>query len=464
MKITSTFVLLSASILLFLSTLFYSCSANLYSAKKNTNLQQQSIVQATGKREYDGYRGQSRRNSRKLLKEGKKIFRHDTFGDETFWSDTLRLHEFVAGDKFGGKGLGLTPMQALELGLKVDKRKLTPVVVAAVRLGLIPFDSPFITMVLLKVNSVIGVEADFKGPLSLQLKGIGITCAVCHSITDNSVGPGIGKRLDGWPNRDLNVGKIIASAPNVQYLADKAGMSLDSLLLVLHSWGPGKYDAEFNQDGIGFRPDGETAATLLPAAFGLPGSNLHTYSGWGSVTHWNAYVANTQMFSQGRFYDPRMNDPGKFPLAVKNRTWDIKDQPDKTTSKLAALHVYQLSLPAPKPPKRIYNKEAAVRGEVVFNGKAKCATCHVPPLFTEPGYNAHTGAEIGIDNFQANRSPDGMYRTTPLRGLFVKMKGGFYHDGRFPDLMAVVNHYDGFMELQLTGQEKNDLVEYLKSL
>src|SRR5688572_7750571 len=228
------------SIGIFLSAVLYSCSSNLYSAKKNPALQNNAIAQGTGRKEYDGYKRQARREAEKLRKEGKKIFRYDTFGDEAYWSDTLKLHEFIAGDKFGGKGPGLTPMQALELGLKVDKKKLTPVVVAATRLGLVPFDSPFITMVLLKVNSVVGVKADFKGPLSLQLESVGITCAACHSTTDNSVGPGIGKRLDGWANRDLDVGKIVASAPNIQYVADRAGVSVEDLLKVLHSWGPGK--------------------------------------------------------------------------------------------------------------------------------------------------------------------------------------------------------------------------------
>lgn len=463
-KKKSSYVLLLSSTLLFVCALLYSCSSSLYSAKKNPKLKDQSINQATGRKEYDGYKRQARRESRKLRKEGKKIFRYDTFGDEAFWSDTLRLHEFIAGDKFGGKGPGLTPMQALELGLKVDKKKLTPPVVLATRLGLIPFDSPFITMVLLKVNSVVGVKARFKGLLSFQLESVGITCALCHSTTDNAVGPGIGKRLDGWPNRDLDVGKIAASAPKIEYFADKLGINVEELLKVLHSWGPGKYDAEFNQDGIGFRPDGKTAATLLPAAFGMAGVNLHTYGGWGSVTHWNAYVSNTQMYGQGRFFDPRLNDPLKYPLAVKNGTWNIKDSVDLISDKLAALHFYQLSLPAPKTPKRLYNEQAALRGEAIFNGKAKCANCHVPPLFTEPGHNMHKPEEIGIDDFQAKRGPEGMYRTTPLRGLFTRMKGGFYHDGRFADLMAVVNHYDGFMQLNLSDKEKKDLIEYLKSL
>jgi hypothetical protein len=440
------------------------CAVNLHTAKKNESLKNQSVVQATRKKEYHGYECQSARSKRKLERQGRKIFRNETFGDEAFWSDTLQLHKAIAGKRFGGTGKGLTPMQALEAGLKVDKRRLTPIVVGVTRLRLIPLNSNFITMVLLKVNSVVGVKAKFEGPLSLKLKSIGITCGLCHSTTDNSVGPGIGRRLDGWPNRDLNVGAIVAMAPNLQPLATSLNVNIDTLLKVLHSWGPGRYDAEFNHDGIGFRPDGKTAATLLPAAFGLSGINLHTYTGWGSVTHWNAYVANTQMHGQGVFFDPRMNDAKKFPLAVKNGTWNMRHNPDLVTSKLKALHFYQLSLPSPKAPKRLYEKEAAIRGEAIFMGKAQCARCHVPPIFTEPGYGMHKGAEIGIDEFQAKRSPDEMYRTTPLKGLFVRTKGGFYHDGRFADLPAVVNHYDNFFKLQLSEQEKKDLVQFLKSL
>ena len=192
--------------------------------------------------------------------------------------------------------------------------------------------------------------------------------------------------------------------------------------------------------------------------------NLHTYTGWGTVTYWNAYVANTQMHGSGTFYDPRLNDAGKFPLAKRTGSADLRGQPDVITAKLAALHFYQLSIPAPQAPAGSYDAVAAQRGGAVFNGKARCATCHVPPLFTEPGYSMHTPAEIGIDDFQASRSPDGMYRTTPLRGLFVRAKGGFYHDGRFAGYADVVNHYDRHLQLGLSEAEKRDLIEYLKQL
>jgi hypothetical protein len=233
---------------------------------------------------------------------------------------------------------------------------------------------------------------------------------------------------------------------------------------VLASWGPGRYDAELNMDGKAFRPDGKTAATLLPAAFGLRGVNLHTYTGWGSVPYWNVYVAVTQMRGQGTFFDPRLNDPSKFPLAVKTGEWNIRPEQDMVSSKLPALHLYQISIPAPPPPAGSFDPAAAKTGEILFNTRANCSSCHVPPTFSEPGWPMHSADEIAIDDFQAKRSPDEMYRTTPLKGLFTRTKGGFYHDGRFQTLMDVVNHYNTFFRLGLSQAEKNDLVEYLKSL
>jgi len=207
-----------------------------------------------------------------------------------------------------------------------------------------------------------------------------------------------------------------------------------------------------------------SGATVLPAAFGLAGVNLHTYSGWGSVTYWNAYVANTQMHGKGTFLDERLMDKSQFPVAAKAGHGRIRNNPDLITSKLAALHFYQLAIPAPTPPAGSFDAQAAKQGQAIFEGAGKCSSCHVPPLFTEPGWQMHKGSEIGIDDFQADRSPDKMYRTTPLRGLFTRTKGGFYHDGRFQTLDAVVNHYDEHMKLKLTADQKKNLVEYLKSL
>ena len=197
----------------------------------------------------------------------------------------------------------------------------------------------------------------------------------------------------------------------------------------------------------------------------MAGQNLHTWNGWGNTTHWNAYVAVTQLHGKGVFFEPRMNDSQKYPLAVKNNSWNVRSDTDMVTSKLAALHAYQISLPPPKAPKRIYNGEAAGRGKVLFLTKAKCASCHVPPLFTEPGHQMHTAEEMGIDDFQAKRSPDGKnYKTMSLRGLFARTKGGFFHDGRFKSLTEVVQHYNGHLKLQLSEKEINDITEYLKSL
>lgn len=450
---------------LFLFVYIMSC-VNVHTASKNPALQNNQIEQATQTRHYAGYKDQSAANEERLVRKGKKVFRYETFHDEVFWTDVLQLQKAIAGEKYGGVGPGLTPMQALELGLKVDRAKLTPPVALLTKLGLIPLNKKFITMLVLKMNAVVGVRVKFGGLLSFKPRSVGVTCAICHSTTDNSVGMGIGRRLDGWPNRDLDVGKIISLAPNLQALANVQKTDIETLKKVLLAWGPGKFDAEYDKDGIGFRPDGKTAATLLPAAFGQAGVNLHTYNGWGSVTHWNAYVANTELQGVGNFYDPRMNDAKKYPLAVANGEWNIKHSPDSdyVTKKLSALHFYQLSLPAPKPRARTYDAEAAKRGGVLFVGKAKCNNCHMPPIFTEPGWNMHSAAELGIDDFQAKRSPDEMYRTMPLKGMFVKMKGGFYHDGRFATLMDVVNHYNNHQKLDLTEQEKKDLVEYIKSL
>lgn len=399
-----------------------------------------------------------------MLREGKNIFRFDTFGSEEFWGGKLRLHEAIAGSAHGGVGPGLTARQALQVGLKVDLAALPNILVEVIRTRSVDLDKVETTLELLRANAVVGVTGFFD-PRTKRMTSIGIQCALCHSTVDDSLVKGIGRRLDGWPNRDLDVGAVVAMAPTLRPFAELLGVSEDAVRKVLMSWGPGRYDAELNHDGKAVRPDGKTAATLLPAAFGLAGVNLHTYGGWGSVTHWNAYVANTQMHGKGTFYDPRMNDPKRFPLAVKSGSWNKRDKPDLITSKLAALHFYQLSLPAPEPPEGSFNAPAADRGKRIFEGKAKCAACHVPPLYTEPGWPMHTAREMGIDDFHASRSPDRrFYRTTPLRGLFVREKGGFYHDGRFKDLSAVIDHYSRLLDLALTASEKADLIEFLKSL
>jgi mono/diheme cytochrome c family protein len=312
------------------------------------------------------------------------------------------------------------------------------------------------------LDAVVGVKGFFGADDSLS--SVGITCALCHSTVDDSFAPGIGRRLDGWAAQDLNVGAIVSLAPNLKPLTDLLQVDEATVRTVLSSWGPGKYDAILNHDGKAFRPDGKSAATRIPPAFGLAGHNLETWgAGWGTVTYWNAYVANTQMMGIGTFYDPRLNDPAKYPIAARTGRWNIRNDPDLITPKLGPLHFYQLGLEPPEPPRGSFNRGAAKRGEAIFNGKGTCANCHVEPLTAEPGYNAHKPAEICIDDFQANRSPDNAYVTAPLNAIFTKSKRGFYHDGRFPTLDAVVEHYNNCFGLELTAQEKADLVEFLKS-
>jgi hypothetical protein len=397
-----------------------------------------------------------------LFLEGRQTFRFDTFGDEAFWGGQLQLHKAIQGEQFGGVGPGVSPATALAVGLKVDVDALPASLAQQIKKGQVNLDDPAVTLALLKLNAVVGVTGFFHKDGTLE--AMGIQCALCHSTVDNSLVPGIGHRLDGWANRDLNVGAIIALSPNLQPFSDLLGVDEATVRTVLNSWGPGKFDAELILDGKAFRPDGKSAATLIPPAFGLAGVNLHTWTGWGGVPHWNAFVANLEMGGQGTFYDPRLNDAEKFPIAAANDFGDVRNTPDRITPKLAALHFYQLAIPAPAAPKGSFQPAAAARGEALFNGKARCATCHVPPLFTEPGWNMHTAAEIGIDDFQAMRSPDERYRTSPLKGLWTHTKGGFYHDGRFQTLDEVVEHYNTFFGLGLSNAEADDLVQYLLSL
>ena len=399
--------------------------------------------------------------SRQLVNQGRRIFRHDTFGDEAFWSGALQLEKAIAGAKNGGVGAGVSPKTALSVGLKVDSQALPAAVVAAIKQGKVNLNDPKTTLALLKLGAVVGVKGHFSGS---KLQSIGLTCAVCHSTVDNSFAPGIGKRRDGWPNRDLNVGAIVSLAPNLKPIEDVLGADEATVKQVLASWGPGKFDAELFMDGKAFRPDGGSAATLIPPAFGLQGVNLHTYTGWGSIPYWNAFVAILEMHGQGDFTDARLDDPVQFPIAAKNRFGHVRVAHDRVTAKLPALQAYQLSLKAPTPPRRSYDAAAARRGKAIFDGQGKCASCHVPPTFTEGGYNIHAPAEICTDSFQADRSPAHGYRTTPLKGLFAHAKHGFYHDGRYQTLGAVVSHYNSCMNLGLSAGQQSDLVQYLKSL
>ncbi len=406
--------------------------------------------------------GNPNQNASQLIAQGRQTFRFATFGDQAFWGGQLQLHKAIEGTNLGGVGPGVSPATALAVGLKVDVNALPLALQTQLKAGQVNLNDPAVTLALLKLNAVIGVKGFFNSQGTLS--SVGIQCALCHSTVDNSFAPGIGHRLDGWANRDLNVGAIVALAPNLQPIADLLQVSVPTVKTVLNSWGPGHFDAELELDGKAFRPDGKTAAVLIPPAFGLAGVNLHTWTGWGSVPYWNAFVANLEMHGSGTFFDPRLDDASKFPVAARAGFGHVANTPDLITPKLAALHFYQLSLTAPKPPATSFDHEAAERGKELFNGIAKCSTCHVPPLFTEPGWNMHKGEEIGIDDFQANRAPDGRYRTSPLRGLWTHTKGGFYHDGRFATLNDVVQHYNSFFGLGLDDNQVHDLVEYLKSL
>jgi hypothetical protein len=426
-------------------------------------------------------------NATQKVLSGEQIFRFDTFGDQTFWGDTLKLHKAIEGAKLGGVGPGVSPKAALAVGLKVDVDALPRNLVEQIEKGRVNLNDPAVTLALLKLNAVVGVTGFFND--SGTLKSVGIQCALCHSTVDNSSpalcfgqvtpNPGtgcIGHRLDGWANRDLNVGGIIALAPDLSAFADLLSTDQANVRKVLNSWGPGKFDAELALDGKAVNPQQVTdsvvtgtnvsGASLIPPAFGLGGVNLHTWIGWGSVPHWNAFVATLEMHGKGRFFDPRLNDASQFPIAAAHGFGDlphINPDDDRITSKLAALQLYQLSIPAPNSPVP-FDKEAAARGDELFSGKAGCNNCHVEPLWTEPGWNLHPASDVCIDSFQADRGPDHRYRTSPIGALSTHSKGGFYHDGRFADLNAVVNHYDKCMNLGLNDGEKGDLVQYLLSL
>ena len=362
-----------------------------------------------------------------LVAEGKTIFRFDTFGDETFWTDTLRMHEVIR--------TSVSPNTALGVGLKVDADALPPEVKAGIQDESIDLDAPATTVALLKLGAVVGVvgQVDAAGTLTR----VGITCALCHSTVDNSFAPGIGSRLDGWPNRDLNVGAIVALSPALT----------EGQKAVYNSWGPGKYDPRFNIDG-------KNIPVVLPPAFGLRDVKRELYTGDDVVSYWNAYVAITQMHGHGRFTDPRIGV-------------DVNNPPDLVSSKLEPLRAYQFSLEEPEPVPGTFDADAARRGRAVFNGAARCASCHLGDALTDVNANRlHTAAEVGQDPAYALRSVTKLYRTTPLRGLWhpPQLTGPYFHDGKAATLQAVVDHYAQLFGLNLTTRQRMDLVEYLKTL
>jgi mono/diheme cytochrome c family protein len=366
---------------------------------------------------------------------GQTIFRYDTFGDEQLWTDVLRMNEAIQH---------VDPLTALSVGLKVDVDALPPALVAALQAGQVDLTDPAVTMELVRLNAVVGVVGQVVG--QGRLKSIGITCALCHSTVDSRTG--IGRRLDGWPNRDLNVGAILGLSP-----------ALDAALKAEFStWGPGMYDPRHHAfDGSQIIPlNSPSLPVLIPPADGLQGVGFETYTGDGPISYWNSYVGVSQMGGEGNFSDPRIG------LTITQR-------PDRVTPKLPALLEYQLSLPAPPPPPGSFNASAARRGEAVFNGNAGCATCHKPPTYTDvlsgPDPDTavlHDPTEVGTEPHYAERSATKQYRTTPLRGIWQHPP--YFHDGSAADLPAVVDHYDRQFGLNLSAQEKADLVEFLKSL
>ncbi|WP_191061628.1 hypothetical protein [Geminicoccus harenae] len=368
--------------------------------------------------------------------DGRRIFRYDTFGDEQLWTDVLRMHEVIAT---------VPPATALGVGLKVDVQALPRTLVAALRAGQIDLTDPAVTVELLRLNAVVGVQGKVRAG---QLESIGITCALCHSTVDNSLAPGVGKRLDGWANTDLNVGAIVALSPALDEATRKE----------FQAWGPGKYDPRHHAfDGTRLIPlNSPSLPIVIPPIYGLKGVGFETFTGDGPISYWNSYVGVGQMGGQGSFQDPRIG-------------LSIRQTPDLVTPKLRALLDYQLSLRTPKPPKGSFDRAAARRGERLFRHEARCATCHQGPHFTDvlrgPRHKLpflHDPAKLGMDPAYASRSATGKYRTTPLRALWQHPP--YFHDGSAPDLPAVVDHYDRQFRLGLASRQKSDLVEFLKSL
>lgn len=362
-----------------------------------------------------------------LISQGKEIFRFDTYDDETFWTDTLRMHEVIR--------TSVSPTTALSVGLKVDVDALPASVKTALQNGTIDLNDPATTVALLKLGAVVGVIGHVDA--NNVLTGVGVTCALCHSTVDNSFAQNIGHRLDGWPNRTLNVGAIIALSPALT-AAQKA---------VYNSWGPGKYDPRFNIDG-------QNIPAVVPPAFGLRNVDREIYTGDDTISYWNDYVAVTQMHGHGRFVDPRIG------VSVNN-------PPELVAPKLAALRTYQFSLQTPAPVPGTFDADAARRGRQVFNAVAGCAGCHVGSVYTDVNQGVlHTPAEDGQDPAYALRSVTKLYRTTPLRGLWhpPQLTGPYFHDGHARTLGAVVDHYVQLQGLTLTPRQRMDLIEYLKTL
>ncbi|MEJ8835050.1 c-type cytochrome [Ramlibacter sp. AN1133] len=378
-----------------------------------------------------------------LVAQGQAVFRSETFGDESFFTDVLRLNEPVEQ--------AVDPTTALAVGLKVDATALPAAVVQGIQNKTISLTDPKTTVALLKLNAVIGLKGDVQTINGQdRLVRLGVTCAICHSTVDDSFAKGIGKRLDGWPNRDLNVGAIIALSPLLQ------APELAAVKAAYQSWGPGMYDARFNivDGGTPLHGDGISKPSVIPPAYGLQGLNKTTFTGDGNdIAYWNRYVAVTQFGGHGNFTEPRLN------LNITNGTDDL------VSAKLPALQAYQLSLLPPAPPANSFDGLAAVRGFALFNGKARCSTCHSGPSFTDANERLHPQSDsmaLETAPTHADRSATKQYRTTPLRGVW--QHAPYFHDGSAKTLADVVTRYNDRMTLSLSASEQADLVQYLKSL
>lgn len=362
-----------------------------------------------------------------MIATGQQTFRFDTYGDESYWTDTLRMNDVIAS--------GVSPATALAVGLKVDMDALPPAVVTAIQQGQVDLNSPATTVTLLKLGAVVGVKGTVDA--NNKLTSVGITCALCHSTVDNAFAAGIGHRLDGWPNRDLNVGAIVALSPELS----------PAVKAVLQSWGPGKYDPRFNIDG-------KNTPLVIPPAFGMRHVARETYTGDGVVSYWNDYVAVTQMHGHGSFSDARIGV-------------NIDNPPDLVSAKLEALRAYQFSIETPAPRTAPADPATIQRGKQVFMGAGGCANCHYGVALSDINAGVlHSPAEVGQDPAYALRTATKLYRTTPLRGLWnpPQLRGPYFHDGSAATLEQVVDHYVGVFNLHLSTQQKSDLVAYLKTL
>jgi hypothetical protein len=392
-----------------------------------------------------------------LVAQGRDVFRFNTYGDEAFWSGALQLDKAILGEEQGGFGPGLTPATALSLGVKVDVDALPQPILDAIAAGEVDLNSPATTVALLSLDAVLGVKGNFTEDGNLS--SVGITCALCHSTVDDSFTQGIGSRIDGIPNRDVDVGTIISFA-DIQPLADLLGIDVATADAVLSSWGPGRFDGALLLDGQPANDEGVIQpATLIPAIYGLQDINPVSYTGFGDLESWTRFVAIVELGGQGNFSDPRLNSP-QFPIAQASGAFNITVDEDLFEPVSNALNTYVLSLLPPQ--SNNFDETAAIRGQFLFNNDAQCINCHSGPSFADN--ILRTPEEIGIDDFTANRFPSGMYRTPPLRGVFAKAQGGYFHDGRFADLNEVVDHYDATFNLDLTEQDKNDLVQFLNAL